>query len=112
MTMYEYRATVVSVYDGDTITLDIDLGFYIHVKKVKMRLAGINAPEMVSGAPPGMEARDYLRSLLPVGSSVTIKTIKDRQEKYGRFLVYVYNPLDVNHTMVLMGYAVPYMVEP
>ena len=44
--MYEYCAKVVSVYDGDTITVDIDLGFGIVLKKQKLRLLGINTPEV------------------------------------------------------------------
>ena len=44
--MYEYRATVISVYDGDTITVDIDLGFGIVLRKQKLRLYGLNTPEV------------------------------------------------------------------
>ncbi len=42
---YLYRAQVVNVVDGDTIDVDIDLGFYIWVKKQRIRLLGIDAPE-------------------------------------------------------------------
>ena len=44
--MYEYKATVTAVYDADTITVDVDLGFRSHLKKIKLRLFGINAPEV------------------------------------------------------------------
>lgn len=110
--MYEYRATVVSVYDGDTCRLDVDLGFYTQILKMGIRLAGINAPELYDGTPAGMAARDYLRSLLPVGSLVTLRTLKDKQEKYGRWLGYITNAdgVNVNGDMVLAGHAVPYMV--
>lgn len=43
---YLYRAEVVSVVDGDTIDVDIDLGFYIWIKKQRIRLLDIDAPEM------------------------------------------------------------------
>lgn len=42
--MYEYRAFVRKVYDGDTITVDIDLGFEVLLKNQKLRLYGINTP--------------------------------------------------------------------
>lgn len=44
--MYEYKAQVVSVYDGDTLTVDIDLGFEVWLRKQKIRLAGIDTPEI------------------------------------------------------------------
>ena len=43
--MYEYPATINRVVDGDTIDVDIDLGFSIILKKQRVRLLGINAPE-------------------------------------------------------------------
>ena len=44
--MHEYRAFVRKIYDGDTITVDIDLGFDIILHKQKIRLLRINAPEV------------------------------------------------------------------
>ena len=52
--MYEYKATVTKVYDGDTITVDFDLGFGILIRKQKIRLLGINTPEV-----RGPERRKY-----------------------------------------------------
>lgn len=111
--MYEYSATVVSVYDGDSATFDIDLGFFMHMHKVKVRLAGINAPEMIKGTLPGIEARNYLRDLLPIGSTVKLFTIQDKQEKYGRWLAYIVNQdgVQVNSTMIAAGHAVSYMAN-
>ena len=109
--MYEYRATVVSVYDGDSATFDADLGFYVHLARLTVRLAGINAPELVKDTLPGIEARDFLRALIPVGSVVTLTTYKDRTEKYGRYLGVIVNAegIDVNDLMVSSGHAVVYM---
>lgn len=109
--MYEYKATVVSIYDGDTVKMDVDLGFYTHLSRRSFRLAGIDAPELIKGLTEGIEARDYLRSLIPIGSIVTIKTIKDRQEKYGRWLAYIINDADVNvnNEMLRSNHAVPFM---
>ena len=44
--MFEYKAIVISVYDADTITVDIDLGFHIWARSEKIRLFGIDAPEV------------------------------------------------------------------
>jgi endonuclease YncB( thermonuclease family) len=114
--MHEYSATVISVYDGDTITVCVDLGFHIS-QTMSVRLARINSPE-VRGASSaeGLKARDFLRSVLPVGKKVTLVTHKDGREKYGRYLADVYlNELEcwsepnlfkcVNDMMVTQGFA-------
>jgi micrococcal nuclease len=117
---YEYLATVISVYDGDTITVSVDLGFHIS-QTMSVRLARINSPEVRGGSSTeGLEARDYLRSILPVGTRVTLVTHKDGREKYGRYLADVYlNELEcwsepnlfrwslkcVNDMMVTNGFA-------
>ena len=44
-TMYEYRCTVVKIIDGDTVDVDIDLGFGVWMKKQRIRLYGIDTPE-------------------------------------------------------------------
>ena len=61
--MYEYRAFVRRVYDGDTVTVDIDLGFDVVLRNQKIRLVRINAPE-VRGVqrPEGLKSRDALRA--------------------------------------------------
>ena len=59
--MYEYHGFVSEVYDGDTITVDIDLGFYIHIHNQKFRLLYINAPEVRgSEREKGLISRDAL----------------------------------------------------
>jgi len=112
--MYEYSARVVSVFDGDSARFDIDLGFYVHMARVTVRLAGINAPELVKGEPAGIEARDFLRDFIPDGSYVTLTTIKDKTEKYGRMLGVIVNDegINVNDLMVSSGHAVTYMAMP
>jgi len=99
--LYNYRATVVSVYDGDTITVDVDLGFSATLR-MNVRLARINAPE-VRGEQraAGLTAAEALRQLLPVGQEVFLKTYKDGREKYGRYLAEV----------LLDGYSLPYMTN-
>lgn len=105
--MYEYLAHVRSVYDGDTIRADIDCGFGIWTANQSLRLIGIDAPEL--GKPGGIEARNYLRGLLPVGQEMVVRTHKDADDKYGRLLAEVYlGDLYVNGQMVVSDHAVPY----
>ncbi len=111
--LYYYRAVVVSVYDGDTIRVDLDLGLSTWIKKEKLRLARIDAPEIRGEErKAGLAARDYLRDLL-LGRSVIVQTIKDRRGKYGRYLAEIWlftenGWLNVNDHMVERGYAFPY----
>lgn len=76
---------------------------------MKLRLYGINAPELTS--PEGKSAKAFLVALVE-GKPVTLLTIKDRQEKYGRFLATIFLPgnrQSVNEQIVAAGHAVPYM---
>ena len=89
--MYTYSAFVQKVYDGDTITVRVDLGF--HTFRVeRLRLARINAWE-VRGVerPAGLIARDWLRSQI-LGKDVTVTTEKDKQGKFGRYIAEVLMP--------------------
>lgn len=89
--LYYYKAKVIKVYDGDTITVDVDLGFKIVLRKIKLRLLGINCPEIKSKDPKerkkAIEARDFVKGLI-LGKEVIIHTT--RTGKYGRWLAYVY----------------------
>ena len=103
---YKYDATVLSVYDGDTITVEIDLGF--HVKIIQpLRLFDINAPEVTGiDKPKGICSRDWLRCKLPIGTKIIIETIKDAQEKYGRYLANIYLGDEfINESLVSSGNA-------
>jgi endonuclease YncB( thermonuclease family) len=71
--MYDYRAVVTSVVDGDTIVAEVDLGFHAW-HHGPFRLAGCNAREL--HAPGGPEARDHLAALLPPGTPVTIQSTR------------------------------------
>lgn len=87
--LYTYKAVVVSVYDGDTVTVDIDLGFRIWMRDQKVRLFGVNTPE-IRGAdrPRGLMVRDLVREWIE-GQEVIIHSIEDRAGKYGRPLVVI-----------------------
>ncbi|HLF15638.1 MAG TPA: thermonuclease family protein [Bacteroidota bacterium] len=80
MSDYTYDARVVSVHDGDTVTLDVDLGFKVFAR-LPIRLIGINAPEMNTEA--GKTSRSKLIELIPDGSRVSLVSEKDRADKYG-----------------------------
>jgi micrococcal nuclease len=109
--LYHYRARVTAVYDGDTCTVDIDLGLSTWIRGEKLRLNRINAPEMTgTDKPKGTAARDYLRSLI-LDKDVVLETIKDAREKYGRYLAEIWleqpggTPLNINDQMVAAGHA-------
>jgi micrococcal nuclease len=85
--MYEYNAIITDVYDGDTFTFEVDLGFSIKVTE-KLRLYGINTPE-VRGSDKvfGKEVRDHVRDLI-LGKEVRIQVYK--KGKFGRYVADVW----------------------
>jgi micrococcal nuclease len=110
--LYHYRATVTDVYDGDTVTVDLDLGFHVWVRGEKIRLAHIDAPELKRETQAeGKASADFLRDLV-LNKSVIIQTIKspsggDKQEKYGRYLGVIWlDGVNVNELLVSKGYAI------
>lgn len=107
--MYEYKALVRKVYDGDTVTVDIDLGFDIIVRGQKIRLLRINAPEVRGQERErGLKSRDALRG--KIGSKwVTLKTQQDKKGKYGRWLGEIWIEGEcVNDWLVKEGHAEVY----
>jgi micrococcal nuclease len=108
--LYHYKAHVTAVYDGDTCTVDIDLGLNTWIRGEKVRLNRINAPEMTGpDKAKGTAARDYLRGLV-LDKDIILETIKDAREKYGRYLGEVWlevagSPQNVNDQMVVGGHA-------
>lgn len=103
--MYEYKAKVIKVYDGDTITVLADLGFNITIKE-KIRLYGLNTPE-VRGAerPDGLISRDRLRERI-LDKEVIIKTKKDKKGKYGRYIAEIYlEDENINEWLITEGLA-------
>ena len=110
---YFYKAELVSVYDGDTLTCHIDLGFGLQKQKTKIRLAGINAPEMRGeNKEHALESRNWLKEqFLKYGNQFVLRTKKnrsglDRQGKYGRYLGIVYlKGRNLNHDLLEQGFA-------
>jgi micrococcal nuclease len=117
--MWTYRAIVKKIYDADTVTMDVDLGFGVWLRSQSFRLKGINAPEVTGIEKPlGIIARDVLIKWIPLESEVTIQTYKDSKEKYGRWLAEIFVPdeaqpgklTSINENLVEGGYAERYMV--
>lgn len=108
---YNYKGIVTGVYDGDTCTITFSMGLDIELKNQKLRLYGINAPEMRGATKEkAIAARDYLASLV-LNKKVLISTHLDKREKYGRYLAEVWLPdsdRSVNQMLVDNGYAVKY----
>lgn len=110
-TLYFYKAIVTSVYDGDTCTVDIDLGLHTWIKGENLRLLRINAPELKGDEREnGLKSRDFLREQI-LNKEITIQTFKDEKEKYGRYLAEIWLEKDgkdtnINDLMVEKGFAV------
>jgi len=101
--MYQYNAIVHKVVDGDTIEIDIDLGLLVWVHGEKVRLLGVNTPEVYGVKKGSLEweegnkASVFVKSVLKEKDEVIIETVKDKKEKYGRYLAIVYIKIDNTH---------------
>ena len=85
-TLYWYRAKVTNVHDGDTCTVDIDLGMKLWAVEQHVRFYGINTPELHGAEKAAAEkARDFLKEMI-LGKTILLHTVKDKTEKYGRYL--------------------------
>ena len=105
--MYEYKAKVIRVIDGDTIAFAVDLGCDVTVN-LTVRLANVDCPE--AGSQAYHDARLFtLNWLSAAGDHVMLHTIKDKREKYGRYLGEVYGiGKHLNADLVAEGHAVRY----
>ena len=117
--MYEYRCKVTRVVDGDTVDVDIDLGFGVWMHKERVRLYGIDTPESrtrdLEEKKYGLLAKEQIKSFMPVGSMQTLVTMKDKAGKFGRilgkFLIYDKKTdaqMSINDWMVREDHAVEY----
>jgi len=113
--MYEYKAIVDRVVDGDTIDLDVDLGFDIWLRKQRIRLRGVDAPESRTRDRNekkfGMLSKLYVMEHCPVGSEVILQTYLDGRGKFGRILGEIFlsdQELSLNELMINDKMAVYY----
>lgn len=111
--MYEYKAIVTRVIDGDTIDVDIQLGFDVVLAKQRIRLLGIDTPESRTRNKEekirGLISKNYVLNTCAVGSTIRLQSKK--RGKFGRILGIIYNGDDtvsLNDRMVKEGFAVPY----
>ena len=97
--MYEYSCKLVKVIDGDTVDVDIDLGFDIILKKQRVRLAGIDTPESrtsdLEEKKYGLAAKKFLTEHLaynnPNNKVILRTTMYDAKGKFGRILGEIFN---------------------
>ena len=117
--MFEYNCTIVRVIDGDTVDVDIDIGFGVWLKKQRIRLYGIDTPESrtrdLEEKKYGLVAKAFVEAHLPVGSTRTLTTVKDKTGKYGRILgkfkaydSYTDAWVNLNQWMIIKHYGVEY----
>lgn len=117
--MYSYEAKVNRVIDGDTVDLDIDLGFRARLHNVRCRLIGIDTPESrgKKKCEAGLQAKNLVTQEL-TGQTVLIRSYKDEttdinSDSFGRWLVRIYleNGTDYNQSLIDRGFAVPFLTE-
>ena len=116
--MYEYRCKVVKVIDGDTVDVDIDLGFGVWMHKERVRLFGIDTPESrtrdLEEKKYGLAAKKFLTEMLDDDGGIILKTHKDKTGKFGRILGELwrttnYADQSINNYMIDKHHAVMYL---
>ena len=115
--MYTYRCNVIKIIDGDTVDVDIDLGFEVWLKKQRIRMYGIDTPESrtrdLEEKKYGLAAKEFLTGMLDDDAGILLKTYKDEKGKFGRILGELwrttnYADKSVNDYMVEKYHAVAY----
>ena len=110
--MHEYKCKLLRVIDGDTIDVDIDLGFGVWLQKQRIRLYGIDTPESRTSDDTekiyGNAAKNFLIKWTG-GGDLTIKTHKDAKGKFGRILGEIWTfDTNINKKMIQEHHAVEY----
>ena len=117
--MFEYQCKIVKIIDGDTVDVDIDLGFGVWLKKQRIRFYAIDTPESrtrdLEEKKYGLVAKAFVEAHLPVGSIRTLTTVKDKAGKYGRILgkfkaydSYIDAWVNLNQWMIIKHLGVEY----
>ena len=115
--MYTYRCNVIKIIDGDTVDVDIDLGFGVWLKKQRIRMYGMDTPESrtrdLEEKKYGLAAKEFLTGMLDDDAGILLKTYKDEKGKFGRILGELwrttnYADKSVNDYMVEKYHAVAY----
>lgn len=112
--MYKYEATIRRWVDGDTVDVDIDLGFGIIFHNQRIRLYGIDAYESrtrdLEEKSKGLAAKAFVNEMAPVDSKVTLITYKEG--KYGRILgeIFLEGNINLNTLLTEKGHAERYEI--
>ena len=114
--MYEYRVHILKIVDGDTVDVDIDLGFGIWLRNERVRIMGIDTPESRTRDKVekvfGLAAKKRLKELLgktAILQTQVSKSGEDLKGKFGRILGdFVTGDSTVTKIMIDEGYCVPY----
>lgn len=116
--MYTYRCKILRVVDGDTVDVDIDLGFGVWMHKERVRMMGIDTPESrtrdLEEKAFGVASKERLKELLPIGSMQVLKTEidksgEDAKGKFGRILGdFLIDSRRVSKILIDEGHAVEY----
>jgi micrococcal nuclease len=117
--MYQYKCKINKVLDGDTVDIDLDLGFNIVLANQRVRMAGVDTPESRTTnkeeKPRGLLSKKKLAEKLPVGSWQIIETQRsdNNDDKFGRILgVFILEDgTKVNDWLIANNYAVAYKGE-
>jgi micrococcal nuclease len=110
--MYEYNCKIVRVTDGDSIVVDIDLGFSHFIHNESIRLYGIDTPECrtrdAEEKAAGLLAKEFVEDALHVGGIYRLQT--KEKGKFGRYLgtIYLTDDTSINAALVKERLAVPY----
>lgn len=109
---YTYKAEVVNIVDGDTIDVNLDVGFHTHIFK-RLRFLGIDTYETRGDErEKGLIAKERLRQLFAAAHAVYVQTEMDGTGKYGRVLAWVWvetvaGPNCVNAVLLDEGHGTP-----
>ena len=110
--MYRYKVSVVKVVDGDTVDVDIDLGFGMSYKKQRVRMLGIDTPESrtrdLVEKKFGKASKKHLKGILEQGG---IELVSHDKGKFGRILGEFFignSEVSVNQQMINDHHAVAY----
>ena len=116
--MYEYKCKILRVVDGDTVDVDIDLGFGVWLRNERVRMMGIDTPESrtrnLEEKKFGLAAKKFVKDRMPVGSSQVLKTEidksgEDKKGKFGRILGdFLIEGKKLTEIMTTEGHAVAY----
>jgi len=117
--MYTYKCRINKVLDGDTVDIDLDLGFNIVLANQRVRMIGVDTPESRTANKEekvrGTLSKKKLAEKLSTGSWVKIQTHKDdgNDDKFGRILgeFILEDGTNVNQWLIENNYAVPYQGE-